>query len=211
METINLHNKTIPEMTGTTIMAIKYTDGVIVGADCRTSMGTYVSSRYTDKITKITDNIYCCRSGSAADTQIIANYVSEIVQNFSFTDKEVPSVKKAAMIAKNIIYKYPSLLAGLIIAGYDDKPRIYNISLGGTIVEADWQIGGSGSAYIYGFCDSNYKPNMTMEEGLNFVKKSVVCAISRDNASGGSVRMACIKKDGVQRFFYSGEKVLGEQ
>lgn len=211
MEAVDFHNNSIPEMTGTTIMAVKYNGGIIIGADCRTSMGTYVSSRFTDKLTKITDNIYCCRSGSAADTQIIANYVSEIVQKFSFTDKEVPSVKKAAMIAKNIIYKYPSLLAGLIIAGYDDKPRIYNISLGGTIVEADWQIGGSGSAYIYGFCDVNYKYDMTMEEALDFVKKSVVCAISRDNASGGSIRMACISKDGVQRFFYSGEKVLKDQ
>jgi 20S proteasome subunit beta 1 len=36
---------------------------------------SYVANRVTDKLTKITDNIYCCRSGSAADTQAIADMV----------------------------------------------------------------------------------------------------------------------------------------
>ena len=36
----------------------------------------YVANRFTDKLTKITDHIYCCRSGSAADTQAIADIVS---------------------------------------------------------------------------------------------------------------------------------------
>jgi 20S proteasome alpha/beta subunit len=30
----------------------------------------------TDKLTRITDNIYCCRSGSAADTQAVADMVT---------------------------------------------------------------------------------------------------------------------------------------
>jgi 20S proteasome alpha/beta subunit len=36
----------------------------------------YVANRVTDKLTKITENIYCCRSGSAADTQAIADVVA---------------------------------------------------------------------------------------------------------------------------------------
>ncbi|KAK6090595.1 hypothetical protein P3W45_000318 [Vairimorpha bombi] len=208
MESQENFSTDLPEMTGTTIMAVKYNDGVIIGADCRTSMGTYVSSRFTDKLTKISDNIYCCRSGSAADTQAIAVYIQELVQRYSFIDKEIPSVKKAAMAAKEIISKYDSLLAGLIIAGYDDGPKIFNISLGGTINEAEWQIGGSGSGYIYGFCDINFKPNMTLEEAMKFVQQSITCAIRRDNASGGCIRMATITKEGVQRYICSGEKIL---
>lgn len=36
----------------------------------------YIANRVTDKLTKITDSIYCCRSGSAADTQAIADIVA---------------------------------------------------------------------------------------------------------------------------------------
>ena len=38
-----------------------------------------VVNRVTDKLTKITDKIYCCRSGSAAHTQLIADYVAHII------------------------------------------------------------------------------------------------------------------------------------
>jgi len=36
----------------------------------------YIANRVTDKLTRITDKIYCCRSGSAADTQAIADIVA---------------------------------------------------------------------------------------------------------------------------------------
>ena len=39
-------------------------------------IGAYVSNRVSDKLTPVHDRIYCCRSGSAADTQ----YVSDVVK-----------------------------------------------------------------------------------------------------------------------------------
>ena len=57
-------------------MAIEFDGGVVIGADSRTSAGTYIVNRVTDKLTKIHDRIYCCRSGSAADTQVI-NFIPE--------------------------------------------------------------------------------------------------------------------------------------
>ena len=60
----------IPEDLGTTIMAVEFDGGVVMGADSRTSSGNYCVNRVTDKIANIHDRIYCCRSGSAADTQV---------------------------------------------------------------------------------------------------------------------------------------------
>ena len=48
----------------TTIMACQYKGGVVLGADSRTSTGTYVANRASDKITQVTDNVWMCRSGS---------------------------------------------------------------------------------------------------------------------------------------------------
>ena len=56
-------------------MAVEFDVGVIIGADSRTTTGAYIANRVTDKLTKVTDLIYCCRSGSAADTQAIADIV----------------------------------------------------------------------------------------------------------------------------------------
>lgn len=41
-----------------------------------TNFRAYISNRFADKLTKITDHIYCCRSGSAADTQAISDIVA---------------------------------------------------------------------------------------------------------------------------------------
>lgn len=67
-------------MLGTTIMAVTYDGGVIVGADSRTSTGAYIANRVSDKLTKLHDRIYCCRSGSAADTQAVADIVKTYLQ-----------------------------------------------------------------------------------------------------------------------------------
>ncbi|KAG5892003.1 hypothetical protein JTB14_007751 [Gonioctena quinquepunctata] len=47
--------------TGTSIMAAEFDGGVIIGADSRTTTGAYIANRVTDKLTKVTDHIYCCR------------------------------------------------------------------------------------------------------------------------------------------------------
>jgi 20S proteasome subunit beta 1 len=69
------------ESTGTTILAIPFDGGVVLGADTRTSMGSYATSRSTDKITFLSDHIFCLRSGSAADTQAISDIVKHYLNH----------------------------------------------------------------------------------------------------------------------------------
>ncbi|KCZ80697.1 hypothetical protein H312_01905 [Anncaliia algerae PRA339] len=188
--------------TGTTIIAIKTKDGIIIGADTRVSSGSYVSNKLIDKLSEITDRIFCCRSGSLADTQIIVRIVKNKLLEYESIDEQPVTVKRAANLSRSIVYNNPSLLAGLIFAGYDLTGfHIYSINLGGALVESEWTIAGSGSPYIYGYCDANFQSNMELKEGLDFVKNAVTFAIKRDNHSGGCVRMAHITKEGVQRYF----------
>ncbi len=56
-------------------MAVEFDGGVVIGADSRTSSGVYVANRVSDKLTEISDRIFCCRSGSSADTQATADQV----------------------------------------------------------------------------------------------------------------------------------------
>ena len=48
--------------TGTTLVAIEFDGGVVLGADTRTSMGTLVTNRVTDKLTPISSHVMACRS-----------------------------------------------------------------------------------------------------------------------------------------------------
>ena len=56
-------------------MAVTFDGGVVLGADSRTSTGSYVANRVSDKIVPIHDYVWSCRSGSAADTQAVVDIV----------------------------------------------------------------------------------------------------------------------------------------
>lgn len=194
-------------------MAVSFADGVVVGADSRTTTGSYIgklyvafiqhspclANRVTDKLTQIHDRIFCCRSGSAADTQAIADIVHYYLQLFGYAryylgrysnfscrvqEETAPTVENAAKLFHKLVYENKNgLMAGIIIggivlhlsncsSGWDPVhgPGVYSINLGGSCHKKPFSIGGSGSSYIYGYCDANYKEGMTKEECVQFTK-----------------------------------------
>lgn len=195
---------------GTTIMAVKFDGGVVLGADTRTSMGVYVVNRVADKITPLHNKIFCCRSGSAADTQALADIVSMQLSSHAVNIGRKPTVKTAAALFQRFCYQYKEqMTAGIIIAGYDDQrgPSVYTIPLGGTCVEQDYAIGGSGSTFIYGYCDAHYKKDMKEADAVQFVKKAISHAMHRDGSSGGCVRTMVITSEKNERGFTDGDKL----
>uniref|UniRef100_A0A671N1S8 Proteasome subunit beta n=1 Tax=Sinocyclocheilus anshuiensis TaxID=1608454 RepID=A0A671N1S8_9TELE len=156
----NMHNHT-------TIIAVRYDGGVVIGSDSRASMGEeYVSSRVINKVIQVHDKIFCCMAGSLADAQA------------------------------------SQMLAGFIVAGWDRKngPQVFQVSLGGMILEQAFTIGGSGSTFIYGYADAKFKPGMTREESLSL-------AMDSDNVSGGVVHLAIVTEKGAERQLIPGNKL----
>ncbi|CAD8170573.1 unnamed protein product [Paramecium octaurelia] len=199
-----LSSKFEPETTGTTIMAVIYDGGLIIGADSRTSSGQFVADRCADKIDYIHDRIFCLRSGSAADTQIIAKHVRYYIDAHAQELGRLPAVATAANLFRNFLYEYKdSLSAAIIVAGWDPYkgPQIFTLPLGGSVIEQKWSIGGSGSTFIWGFCDSNYKENMTLQQAKAFVLHAVAHAMFRDGSSGGIIRLLNVTKDKIEREF----------
>merc|ERR1712048_145925 len=188
--------------TGTTTMAVEFDGGVVIGADSRTTRGSYVANRVTDKLTQITDHIYCCRSGSAADTQAIADKVRYDLDLYCLERQENATVQEAATLFRNACYEQrDSASAGIICAGWDERSggQVYSIPIGGMLVRQPFTIGGSGSTYLYGHCDFNFKKGMTKEECVKFVIQAVALAMFRDGGSGGCIRIGIITKDGIER------------
>lgn len=196
--------------TGTSIMAVEFDQGVVIAADSRTTSGPYIANRVTDKLTPIHDLIFCCRSGSAADTQAIADIVAANVELDGVQMGGLPLVKKAAEIFRGYCYNYrDQLTAGIIVAGWDPKEggQVFTIPLGGMLVRQPFSIGGSGSTYIYGHVDATFKKNMTREQCVKFCSHSLALAMNRDGSSGGVIRLAIIDKNGVERRALLGEQI----
>ncbi|XP_029441878.1 proteasome subunit beta type-9-like [Rhinatrema bivittatum] len=109
-------------LTGTTIIAVEFDGGVIVGSDSRVSAGEAVTNRVFNKLSPLHDRIYCALSGSAADAQAVADMVSYYLDLHSVDMEESPLVLAAANLVKGVSYKYKEeLLAHLIVARWDRK------------------------------------------------------------------------------------------
>uniref|UniRef100_A0A4W4DTT7 Proteasome subunit beta n=1 Tax=Electrophorus electricus TaxID=8005 RepID=A0A4W4DTT7_ELEEL len=194
----------------TTIMAVEFDDGVVIGADSRTTTGAYIANRVTDKLTPIHDRIFCCRSGSAADTQAVADAVSYQLGFHSIELDEPPLVQTAANLFKQMCYRYrEELMAGIIVAGWDKRRggQVYTVPMGGMLVRQPVSVGGSGSSYIYGFIDSNYRSGMSKEECLRFTAEALALAMERDGSSGGVARLAAITEAGLERTVILGNQL----
>lgn len=197
------------QLTGTTIMAVSFGEGVdggvVIGADSRTSTGTYVANRATDKLDQVSDRIFVQRSGSSADTEAVADIVRYYLKINEVEVGGEPMVSTAAHLLKDIIYNNKDrLCAGMMCAGWDPYKggSVYHISVyAGSIVKEKWAVGGSGSSYIYGLCDNEYKEGMSKEEARAFVIKGLGAAMARDGSSGGCVRICTIDKEGAKREF----------
>ncbi|ORZ38718.1 proteasome subunit beta type-6 [Catenaria anguillulae PL171] len=188
---------------GTTIMAVEFKGGVVIGADSRTTTGSYIANRVTDKLTMVHDRVYCCRSGSAADTQAVADIVHYYCQMYSVQNGEAPPVKVVASMFQDICYQNKdNLMAGIICAGWDkhNGGTVYSIPLGGSLHRQPFAIGGSGSSYIYGYCDAAYQDGMSAQQCIDFTKNAIALAMSRDGSSGGCIRLAVITSR-LPRFF----------
>ncbi|OMJ70698.1 hypothetical protein SteCoe_31259 [Stentor coeruleus] len=195
------------ELTGTSIMAVTFNGGVVVGADSRTTSGTYIASRISDKLEPIHSRIFCLRSGVSSHTQTLAKYVRHYLSQYAVNENsEYPEVGVAARLFQVMNYSNKDFLrASIIVAGWDpvQGPQVYEIPLGGSMVQVPFAISGSGSGYIYGYCDANWKPNMSENEAVDFVKNALSLAMSRDGSSGGISRYAVVRPDGVTRNYVS--------
>lgn len=188
--------------TGTTIVACTYNGGVVLGADSRVSTGNYISNRASDKITPLTDNVWLLRSGSAADTQLVADYVRFYASQHIMELQRDASVKTVATLVKQMNYNNKaSLMGAMIIAGWDAKEggQVYGCPIGGTLVREAWTTDGSGSTFIWGYLDSVYREDMTREETEDYVATAVGLAMGRDGSSGGVIRLVTLNKDGCTR------------
>ena len=195
---------------GTSIMAVAFDGGVILGADSRTSTGAYVANRVTNKLTKIDEKIYACRSGSAADTQAISEYSRYFLDQHRLAVGGPPKVAAAASIFRELCYNNKAnLTAGIMVAGWDKSKggQVYSIPVGGAMLQRDFTIGGSGSSYIYGFCDSYFKPGMSRVQCEEFVARALSHAMARDGSSGGVIRMVTCTEAGTERVMIPGNQL----
>ena len=185
--------------TGTTTLGMICKDGVVIATEQRATMGTLIAHKTTKKLYKIDDHLALATAGLVGDLQTLARYLSAEANLYRLKrDTNIP-VKSAATLMSNIMNqrRYMPYYVQLVLAGYDaNGPHVYSLDAAGGSIPDKYTSAGSGSPYVFGVLEDNYRDDLSTDEGVNLAIRAISAAIGRDSASGGMINVAIINKEG---------------
>lgn len=185
-------------MPGATAVGVTFDKGVVLAAEKRIALGTYIVSKGTKKTFRITDHVGAACAGMVADMQILIRQIESLAKIKAFeTRRPMPPNSIAKLISVMLFERrYFPLLTQVIIGGVDDKPAIYTLDPLGSLLSDDFAVAGTGAEMAVGVIEASFKPNMNENEAKELAVKAIRSAVSRDAASGDGVDMLVITKNG---------------
>ena len=193
--------------TGTTTLGIMCKDGIVLAADRRATAGYLVAAKKVEKVLKITDDIAVTIAGTVSDIQLVVKLIKAELKLKELKTGKINTVKEAANLLSGIVYhniRKFSLIPGIshfIIGGVDAIGfHMYDLSPDGSITEIDdFVSSGSGSTFVYGILEGDYKKEINIKEGMDLALKGINAAIKRDIASGNGIIIYTITDKGVKK------------
>mmetsp|Transcript_22631 Transcript_22631/g.31549 ORF Transcript_22631/g.31549 Transcript_22631/m.31549 type:complete len:283 (-) Transcript_22631:533-1381(-) len=184
--------------TGTTICGVIYKDGVVLGADTRSTNGTTVADKNCEKIHYIAPNVFCCGAGTAADTAAVTDMVSSQMALHRLATGRNSRVITALTLLKTHLFKYQGhVSAALVLGGHDfTGPHLFAVYPHGSTDTLPFVTMGSGSLAAMSVFESGFKEDMELEEAKQLVARAIKAGIFNDLGSGSNVDLCVINKDG---------------
>jgi len=186
---------------GATTVGVVCKDGVVLASEKRVSYGYTVLSKAGRKVFRITGNIGAACAGLVSDMQIMVREVGAYAKIFELDHGRPISVRSTAKMVANMLFRRRLMpyLTQTIIGGIDeDGACIYVLDALGSVLPDKYATVGSGAGIAVGVLESEYKDDLTVDEGKELVVKAVKSAVARDVASGDGIDLLTITKDGVE-------------
>jgi 20S proteasome subunit beta 2 len=186
--------------TGTTIVGLVYKNGIVLGADTRSTNDTTVADKNCEKIHYIAPNIYCCGAGTAADTEKTTELISSQMELLRMNTGDSQSrVVTACTLLKRMLFRYQGYVsAALVLGGCDvNGPHLYQIYPHGSTGKLPFTTMGSGSLAAIAVFEADYRDDMEEEEAVRLVQRAILAGVFNDLGSGSNVDTCVIRTDGT--------------
>ncbi len=184
-----------PELPhGTTVLALRYPDGVMMAGDRQATEGFQVAHRRIEKIYKADDLSAIGIAGAAGPSIEMARLFQTELEHYEKVEGEGLSLEgKANRLAQMIRMNLPAAMQGLVVipifAGFDEKAgggRIFKYDItGGRYEETDYYAQGSGGKDARDTLKKRYRKDMPREEALRVALEAMIDAAEEDIGTGG--------------------------
>jgi proteasome beta subunit len=179
---------------GTTVLAMRFRDGVMMAGDRQATAGYQIASRRIEKIFKSDDFSGIGIAGAAGPAMEMAKLFQTELEHYEKVEGDNLSLDgKANKLGQMIRMNLPAAMQGLavvpIFAGYDEKPgtgRLFKYDItGGRYEETNYDSQGSGSKDARDSLKKLWRRDMTRDEALRIALEALIDAADEDIGTGG--------------------------
>ncbi len=179
---------------GTTVLALKYGDGVLVAGDRLATEGYRVASRDIQKVYPTDAHSLIAIAGAAGPSIEMARLLRIELEHYEKIEGEALELEgKANKLSQMVRANLPAAMQGLVVvpifAGYDLRRRTgrlwkYDVT-GGRYEEADYEATGSGGLFARESLKKVWRQNLPRDEALRIGLQALMDAADEDRATGG--------------------------
>jgi proteasome beta subunit len=179
---------------GTTVVALRFADGVIMSGDRRAVEGYAIADDHMEKVFPADDHSAVGIAGVAGQALELVRLFQTELEHYEKVEGDPLSLEgKANRLAQLIRGSMPLVMQGLVVvpiyAGFDlgrREGRIFRYdAIGGRYEETDYNAAGSGSRDAKASLKKRWRPDMARQEAVEAAVESLLDASEADTATGG--------------------------
>jgi proteasome beta subunit len=206
----------VPDVThATTVVALRFADGVIMAGDRRATSGNLISHRTMEKVFPADRHSGVAIAGAAGPAvEMVELFQLQLEHYEKVEGVELSLEGKANQLSLMVRNNLPAAMQGLVVvpvfAGYDLRRgtgRLFQYDVtGGRYEESDFATTGSGRLHAGTVVKLGYREGIERGEAVDLAISALFQAADEDSATGGPdlVRgifptMAAITAEGFQR------------
>jgi len=206
----------LPEVPhATTVAALRYADGVVIGGDRRATEGLSIAQRDIEKVFPADDYSAVAIAGVAGPAIEMVRLFQTELEHYEKVEGLTLSLEgKANKLGQMVRTNLPMAMQGLVVVplfcGYDQRKEIgrifrYDVT-GGRYEDADFHANGSGGKDARGSLKKRYRHDMDRAGAVAVLVEALYDAADEDAGTGGPdlVRgifpvVATVTAEGYQR------------
>jgi 20S proteasome subunit beta 7 len=186
---------TQPIVTGTTVIGLKYCDGVMLAADTLASYGSLARYKDVRRIQKIGECTLLGASGEMSDFQSLLDKLGSMNQadlnqddGFTRTPSEIHNYLRAMMYQRR--NKGNPLWNQLLVAGYKETPFLGYVDLIGTSYEENFIATGYGAYMAIPMIREKWHPAISEGEARELLEDCLRVMFYRDCRASNRIQIA---------------------
>lgn len=180
---------------GTTCVAVRFADGVVMGGDRRATAGNLIAHRSIEKVFPADRYSGVAIAGAAGPAVEMVRLFQLQLEHYEKVEGAPLSLEgKANQLGQFLRSNLPAAMQGLavvpIFAGFDvsrETGRLFEYDItGGRYEESDYAATGSGSLHAETVMKVGYRRAMARDGAVDLVVEALFQAADADSATGGA-------------------------